>query len=173
MGKVLLVTGVAGTGKSTLEKLFREKGYATNDLDKGFASWQHIASRQPVTSPINQPASWYETHDWFTEKERLITRINEFRSSPDPLLLFGNTADLDSLHELFDTIFVLEYSDETTIHDRISNRTGNPYGKDPVEFAALLSYYEPMQKRFRKVGAIPIDCTLPIKAIIEKIENAV
>ena len=171
MGKICLITGVAGTGKSTLEKIFRNKGYATHDLDDGFASWQDIRTRERVPAPLNQPSSWYDAHDWFTEKDKLISRINVAKRSLAPLLLFGNTADLDSFHEYFDHIFVLEYSEETTIRHRIDTRTDNPYGKDPVEFAALLSYYKPMQQRFRNVGAIPIDCTKSLDDIVQIIKK--
>lgn len=173
MGKIILVTGVAGTGKSTLEALFRQKNYATIDIDNGFASWQHNNTRERVPAPVNQPASWYETHDWYTEKQKLTEYITLFRDSPDPLFVFGNAADLASLHELFDVIFALEYKDEATIRHRIDSRTDNPYGKDPVEFAALLSYYKPMQQRFRAIGAIPIDCTLPLDEIVAGIKSAI
>ena len=171
MGKIILVTGVAGTGKSTQEKLFRQEGYNTIDIDNGFASWQRKDTRERVDAPVNQPASWYEAHDWYTEKEKLANYIAPFRSSLDPLLIFGNTADLYTLHDLFDTIFALEYHDEATIRHRIDTRTDNNYGKDPVEFAALLSYYKPMQQHFLSVGAIPIDCTLPHEDIFSAIAD--
>lgn len=172
MGKIVLVTGVAGTGKSTLEEVLRNKGHATIDIDNGFASWQQNDTRERVSAPINQPASWYEAHDWYTEKQKLTEYIQNYKKSPSPLFVFGNTADLDSLPYLFDTVYALEYNDEETIRHRIDNRTTNDYGKDPVEFAALLSYYRPMQKRFRAMGAIPIDCTFPIESVVQEIESS-
>lgn len=165
MGIVVLVTGVAGTGKSTLEESLRHKGYQTIDIDNGYASWQHNDSRRRVDAPVNQPPAWYDTHDWYTEKEKLEASISSIKANSEPLFVFGNTADLDSHYDLFDTIFALEYTREETIRHRIEHRTNNDYCKDPVEFQALLSYYKPMQKRFRAGGAIPIDCTLPLARI--------
>lgn len=172
MGKITLVTGVAGTGKSTLEVVFRKKGYSTIDIDNGFASWQRNDTRERVEAPLNQPAMWYEIHDWYTEKEKLANYVHKFNDSTESLFVFGNTADLDSLPHLFDTIYALEYKDEATIRHRIDSRTTNSYGKDPVEFAALLSYYQPMQVRFRAMGAVPIDCTRPLEEITHIIEQS-
>lgn len=171
MSNITLVTGVAGTGKSTLEAVFRQKGYATIDIDNGFASWQRNDTRERVDAPVNQSAEWYQVHDWYTENEKLSGYVEKYRNSSEPLFVFGNTADLDQLPQLFDNIYALEYKDESTIRHRIDSRTTNSYGKDPVEFAALLSYYKPMQLRFRAIDATPIDCTLPLHEIAQIIET--
>lgn len=67
MGAVVLVTGVAGTGKSTLKASFSQRGYQTIDIDNGFASWQHNDSRKRVAAPVQQPATRYDKHDWYIE----------------------------------------------------------------------------------------------------------
>lgn len=167
-----LITGVAGTGKSTLEIEFRNEGYITIDTDEGYAHWLNNETRQEVSAPENQPHEWYDKHDWYTNGKKLERAIIDHKaSSNDPLFVFGNTADLYTFHNLFDKIFALEYQDENFIKERIMSRTTNNYGKDPTEFALLLSYYKPMQEKFRSVGAIAIDCSLPLEDTIRFIRE--
>lgn len=172
MAETYLVTGVAGTGKSTLRTLFANKGYVTEEVDDGFASWQNHQG-ETVPGPDKAPAEWYRLHDWNTVGQALIERINQAKQSSQPLIFFGNTGDLSDYTEYFAKIFLLEYHNEELIRQRIYSRTTNDYGKDPVQFTELLSYYRPTQERYRALGAITIDCSLPIDEIASIIESDV
>lgn len=169
-----LITGVAGTGKSTLENVFRDDGYATIDTDNGYAYWLDNETRKQVDPPKNELPSWYEKHDWYTNGPKLERAVRAHNAScSEPLLVFGNTADLYTFRDLFSLMFALEYNDENHIKERIHSRTTNDYGKDPVEFAALLSYYKPMQEKFQSVGAIAIDCSQPLEDTVRFIQDTV
>lgn len=171
MSESYLITGVAGTGKSTLEREFRNKGYDTIDTDRGYARWQLSDTLEAVPSPQNESSEWYDAHDWMTDTQKLLAKMSAHALSPEPLLVFGNTADLYTLHPYFHRMFALEYRDEDLIRHRIYTRTDNDYGKNPVEFASLLSYYQPMQEKFRSVGMTAIDCSLSLETIVATIER--
>ena len=171
MAESYLITGVAGTGKSALEQRFRHDGYQTIDIDEGYAQWQNIVTQEAVPAPLDEPSEWYETHDWMTNTPKLLAKINDHVPAPMPLFVFGNTGNLYTLHPYFKKMFALEYHDEALIRERIYNRTDNDYGKNPIEFASLLSYYKPMQAKFRSVGAVAIDCSLSLDHIVDFIHT--
>lgn len=171
MAEAYLITGVAGTGKSSLERRFKEDGHQTIDIDDGYARWQDVVTQEAVAPPVNEVAEWYETHDWMTNTPKLLAKIKDSASTPTPLFVFGNTGNLYTLHPYFKKTFALEYRNEALIRQRIYSRTDNDYGKNPIEFANLLSYYKPMQEKFRSVGAIAIDCSLPIDHIVDFIQS--
>ena len=169
-----LISGVAGTGKSTLEGVFRNQGYATIDTDFGYAHWLDRETRQLVAPPKNESAAWYAKNDWYTNLPKLEEKVrSHIANTEEPLLVFGNTADLYTTYPLFKKVFLLEYRDEAHIKDRIFSRTTNDYGKDPVELALLMSYYKPMQETFRSIGAIPIDCFTPLNEVVQFIKDSI
>lgn len=164
-----LITGVAGSGKSTLEKLFKEKGYVTIDIDDGYAMWRH-AGTDEVLAYTPDDESWHDVAEWVVD----VTKIKRFFDEhvEEDVLVFGSFARMKEVVGLFDKIFLLEYHDVDIVRDRIANREDG-YGKNPHELKRILSYVKPYQGKMRAYGAHPIDCTLPGDRIVETIEGEI
>lgn len=174
MNKNYLVTGLAGSGKSTLRDEFLEQGYEAHDLDKGFASWQNQDTRARVNYTTDKPPEWHKDHHWMLELNALHTQLREPTENNLPRLFFGFTADLSANASLFDGVFILTYEDDETIRHRAENRP-NPdaFGKQAGELAMIIRDREPVQATFRDLGAIAISCSLPTKLIAARIRQSI
>lgn len=162
-----LITGVAGSGKSTLEKSFRENGYVTVDIDDGFAEWRH-AETDELLDYTPDDAGWHEIAEWVVNIEELKAF---FDAHPDKqVLVFGSFARMRTMVDKFTKIFLLEYPNERVARQRIAGRDGG-YGKNPHELERVMSYIQPYQTKMKAVGALPIDCTLPIDEIVHAIKK--
>lgn len=170
MSKRYLVTGVAGTGKTTLEKIFAEMGYETNDIDQGFAHWYDRGTMEIVSYDPNGGREWLDRFTYRLDLPLLKKRLKDKIGTP--LIMFGDTGDLYDHFSLFDRVFLLEYPNDELVRHRLLTRGGDhPYGKHPDELAEVLSYYKHFQEKYRAKGAIVIDCSQQLEEIVEKIKN--
>lgn len=169
MPKRYLITGVAGSGKSTLEKVFREKSYSTVDIDEGFANWRHADTDELLEYTPDEPG-WHEVAEWAVDIEKLQAF---FANHPDdPVLVFGSFARMRQVVPLFDRIFLLDYPNAEVARRRIAEREGG-YGKHPDELVRILSYVEFYRQKMKAFGAEVIDCTLSVAEIARMIEKRI
>lgn len=162
-----LITGIAGSGKSTLEKLFRQDGYTTIDIDDGFTEWRHAETNEALAYTPDEEG-WHEVAEWVVKTDKLQAF---FDAHPrEDVFVFGSFARMKSVVGMFTKIFLLEYPNEATVRRRIAGREGG-YGKHPHELARILGYVQPYQDKMQAVGAVVIDCTLPIDETVELIKE--
>ncbi len=167
MSTAFLITGLGGTGKSTLERIFRQDDSSiTYDIDDGYAEWRDKQTGRPVEYVPNDSA-WNARSTWALRRELLEEKIRE---SAKRVLVFGMTNDLDQHADLFSKIFILEYPDEQTIRNRLAGRKEG-FGKNEPEIQRILRDYLPYQSVMRQLGGIAIDCTLPIEDVVGIIRN--
>lgn len=162
-----LVTGAAGSGKTTLERIFDQKGYETSDIDDGFAEWRDRRTGDVVDYHPEDP-QWHVYTDWSLRFDILKTRLSETKDKP--IIIFGSTNDLHKHLDLFDKTFLLMHTDEQNIRERIASREGG-YGKNEHELRNILSYYKYYQDRMLSLGAIAVDANLTINDKVRFIEE--
>lgn len=167
MSERYLVTGVAGTGKSTLKNIFSDKGYVAIDLDDGYAHWANRCTNEPTDIKGND-AKFFKEFDWMLRSEafdRLLKRDTQ-------MILFGTTCDLKYKTDLFRRVFLLEYPNESAVVERLGKRADG-FGNTPEELASVLSFYEKEQEAFNRLGAHVLRCTRPLDDIAIEIEDAI
>jgi len=161
-----LVTGVAGSGKTTLRNIFRSRGYQTYDIDEGFAGWVHKETNIPAVE-IDEPVEPLNLHhEWRIISGRLE---NIIRQSHGLTGVFGSAHDLYQYAYLFDAIFLLEYPSEEVLRQRIAQRPAGSYGQEPGELENIIRYWPVYEDNFRKIGAMTIDCTQPSDTVLQTI----
>lgn len=165
--KNYLVTGAAGSGKSTLERLFADKGYKTADIDKGFAQWRNKETGK--IEEYRRDPDWLKTVIWSLKVDKLKEMLDSAKD--EPVIVFGSANDLHEHLDLFDKTFLLEYPDEESIKDRLMQRRGDHFGKTEHEVKAVLDYYKEYQERMKQSGAQVINCMLPIEQVVLAIEG--
>lgn len=161
-----LITGVAGTGKSTIAHELAKLGYAAYDADAGFSFYVDKQTRRPVPHPKTPSLEWYAEHERIFD-EAVLEKL--FKKHVDePLFLASITANQSKYYPQFDKIFLLTADDETLAH-RLKTRTTSDFGKHPVDLHRVLSGQKDFDQSVRAAGAIEIDSSKPIETVAKQI----
>jgi broad-specificity NMP kinase len=124
----ILVTGIAGTGKSSALAELDRRGYRVVDTDE--PGWREY---RPHADPVDE----LHRGEWLWVEERM----NELLDSDDGRSLFvagGALRNQSRFHDRFDAIVLLSAPAEV-IFDRVARRTSNDYGKTPRDRAEILA----------------------------------
>lgn len=150
--KRVLLTGMSGTGKSTVIQKLSELGYNAVDLD------------QPDWSEYN------EEGDWIWREDRVRKLLAEFDG--DILFVSGCATNQVEFRSMFDHVILLSAPQDVII-ERLRSRTNNPYGKRPEELAEVLGYMETVEPLLRRGADYEIVTTVPMEDLISSILRSV
>jgi dephospho-CoA kinase len=161
-----LITGVAGTGKSTLAKELRRRGYATYDVEEGFSYHINKQTGERASYPTNPTPEWYERHERVFDEKILMNLIK--KHADEPLFICSITANQAKYYQQFDKLFLLSAPDEVVTH-RLGTRTNNYFGRHPLELQRVIGRHQQFDEELKALGAIVIDSTRPIEAVADEI----
>jgi shikimate kinase len=148
--KRVLVTGMSGTGKSTLIGELAARGYRAVDADcDEFSEWIEVSDD---TGPFGAPVDQYR--DWVWREYR----IQELLSTEDTEVLFlsGCAQNMGTFLPQFDHVVLLSAPAEVLV-ERLATRTTNPYGKQPDEVGRVLGLVETVGPLLRRIAGVEID----------------
>lgn len=160
----ILVTGMSGTGKSTVLKLLATRGHRTVDTDTD--QWSHW-----TTLPNGD-------RDWIWREPAIAELLADHHTGH--LFVSGCKTNQGSFYPArnepredgpaFDQIVLLSAPPEVLL-TRITERTSNPYGKRPEERAAILANLSAVEPRLRATATAEIDATAPLESIADQLEK--
>ena len=142
-----LITGVAGSGKSTIAKELRKRGYAAYDTEEGFSYYVDKKSGQRVSYPANPSFEWYENHERVFDEKVLKNLFN--KHAKELLFICSITANQKKYYPDFNKIFLLTI-DKNTLIKRIGSRRDNHFGKHPIDFSRLLARHDQFDEELKK-----------------------
>lgn len=168
MKKVFYITGISGTGKSTVVEKLAEKGVFPIDADsvKGLTHWIDKETKEKSEWHAGMSDAWYKKHQYICYKEKLIDLINS--SSKDIVIVAGLFNNRSELRELFDKVFLLQCKEETFMK-RIIERESHDFGKHPLDQENILSWYKNFERGVLEEGAILINTDRPLEEVVEEI----
>jgi dephospho-CoA kinase len=162
--KRVLVTGMSGTGKSSVIAALAARGYKAIDTDYG--GWAEVVSvvdEQARSGLVgNRDQLWRED------------RIAELLATDDAEVLFvgGAAPNQSKFYGRFDHVVLLS-APAPVMMERLVSRTNNPYGKDPEELARALALKERVEPMLRRAADLEIDTSIPLDQVVARILDLV
>jgi shikimate kinase len=147
----VLVTGMSGTGKSTVIAELAARGYKAIDTDADdWHTW--------VTVTGEPDRVWRED------------RMRDLLSTEDADVLFvsGTASNQVGFYRQFEHIVLLS-APVPLIIERLSGRTNNPYGKGRDELARVLEHVRTVEPLLRRAATLEVDTSVPLEQVLQTI----
>jgi dephospho-CoA kinase len=145
----ILVTGMSGTGKSTVLAELRRRGYDVVETDE--PEWMEWS---------NEDGGYLWREDRVAE---LLAREREA-----PLFVSGTVSNQGRFYPDFDAVVLLSAPLEVLL-GRIEHRTTNDFGKAPAERERIRSDFAAFEHRLRATCTHELDATQPIENIVAQL----
>ncbi len=174
MNKSILITGVAGSGKSAvcdeLEKL-GYKAFGIEDMKDMFTMIDRTTGKKSEIFD-NDNIEMVKKHDWICDKEKLRKLIED---NKDGIVFYAGTgSNMDDILPLFDMVFLLKPSPET-LTKRLSKRTSEKFGRTQEVQEWVFSWKDWWEEKMEKDGAVVVDANQDLEKvvadIIKKVES--
>lgn len=161
------ITGVPGTGKTTIGKLLQEKGHFFVDVDyePGLSSW-YDQDGNKVSNKPDADADWYSKHDWYWDKKSLENLLS--KHTDKHIFVCGMTSNQTDSLELFDKTFYLKVSNDELLRRR-EGRSKTDTPNDCHDF----HWHERFERSNLDKGAILVDAEQTTEEIITDVLNQV
>lgn len=155
----VLITGMSGTGKSTVIQELVARGYHAIDLDgDAWSEWIEVDEFGPEGHRTQREWVWRED------------RLAQLLQSEDDGILFvsGCASNQRKFYARFDQIVLLSAPNDLIV-ERLATRTNNPFGKDPDELARVLWDLKTIEPLLRRGASLEIDTSAPLTEVVDTI----
>jgi len=168
--KQILITGVAGSGKSTICGEFKKLGYRAYSIEdiKGLFSLIDKKTGKIIKSYDNNDIELIKQRDWVCDKKKLQKIIN--KNSKGIVFYCGTAVNLDELIPLFNKIFLLQV-DQKVLSKRLSKRKLSDLGKASEVQKWLFGWRNWWEDYIHKKGATIIGANRDIRKVAIDIIN--
>jgi len=150
----ILITGMSGTGKSTVVRELARRGHRVVDTDED--DWS-VELPLPDGSGVEQ--LWWE--------DRMTALLAE--DGEGTLFVSGCVANQGKFRDRFDAVVLLSVPEEVLL-ERIETRPTNPFGKDPAERERILRDLATVEPLLRRSASIEIMTDRPLREVVAAVE---
>jgi len=160
--KRILLTGISGTGKSTLTLELALRGYKAIDFDSdAWSEWVECVNNPTELGPPVEP-----NRDWVWREDRVRSLLA--LEDADTLFVSGCAMNMVQFYPRFDHIILLS-APATVIVDRLASRTTNSYGKRPEEVRRILDQMNTVEPLLRRRAGHEIDTGVPLDHVVRSV----
>lgn len=137
----LLITGLSGTGKTTVTERLRARGFEVVETDvDGWCEWSQLPSD---TEP-----------GWLWREDRMHDLLAAPRSGP--LFVSGCVSNQSRFYPQFDRVVLLTAPAEVML-ERVRTRTHNPYGQTAKQHQEVLRHIATVGPLLRRGADVEFD----------------
>ncbi len=158
MNKSILVTGIAGSGKSATCDEINKLGYKAYSIEdiNGLFKMVDKKTGKPFKNYDNDNLELVKRANWICNKNKLQRLI---RKNPKGIVFYcGVASNLDDLLPLFDKIFLLKVS-QKVLRERLGTRTSNDFGRTSEVQKWIFGWKKWWEDHMKEKGAIVIDAS--------------
>lgn len=166
----ILITGMSGTGKSTVVQALAARGHRAIDLDTD--EWSHWApaSGDDGLDPEASPDSPWYGRDWVWREDRVVRLL---AATPgDVLFVSGTAANQGKFRAQLDHIVLLSAPAAVLVR-RLSGRSPEEYGGRADELARVLRHVQTVEPLLRRACTLEIDTSAPLERVVQTLEDLV
>lgn len=157
MGKRnFLIEGVSGTGKSSVCRELRRRGYSAIDGDRELAYQGDPSTGKQVEGFC------HEHHIWDVEKVRRLAANEDDEAS----FFCGGSRNFKQFIDIFDEVFILDV-DLETLNRRLDSRSDDDWGKRTSERELVIRLHA--TKEDIPHNGIVLDATKPLMSLVDEI----
>jgi len=168
---LIYITGVPGTGKTTIQKELEQHGFEAYDIDQPrFGGPVNLTTGASTTVPSieDRTPDWFDQHEWRVSRSA-VKELKE-KSVGKTVYLCGTATTENVVWDLFDKVLYLQI-DEDTLRMRLAGREGNDFGKTEQELQIILERYREAQEVIKDLEVIMIDATTDLATTVDNIKQ--
>lgn len=141
----ILITGMSGTGKSTVLAELATRGWRTIDTDYD---------------------GWTDGDGGLWDEARMLDLLTQ---EPD-VVVSGTSENQGRSYDRFEHVVLLSAPADVLI-DRVRRRTNNPYGRSEEEQQQIRSHVVEVEPLLRRGATAELDARLPVENLADAIES--
>jgi dephospho-CoA kinase len=150
----LLVTGMSGTGKSSVLRVLAERGHRVVDTDTDeWSEWTVDAEGEP---------------DWIWREDAIAELLAGHERGH--LFVAGCRTNQGRFYDRFDAVVLLSAPGEVLLA-RIEEREDNPYGKSDRERELVLRHLAEVEPLLRATATAELDATATLAELADGLER--
>jgi dephospho-CoA kinase len=161
--KRVLITGMSGTGKSTVVAALAARGFKAVDADSPDFS-EVVGVPDGVITGIGPGV------DWVWREDRIAALLAT--EDADVLFVGGCASNQGTFSAQFDHVVLLTASADV-IAERLATRTTNDFGKDPGQLARTLMLRQEVEPLLRRGADIELDTAAPLDDVVASILGSI
>jgi dephospho-CoA kinase len=140
----VLITGMSGTGKTTVLEELRARGHRTLDTD--YDGW------------VLADGTWDEP------------RLSRFLAENHDAFVSGTVQNQGRFYDRFEHVVLLS-APAAVILQRVAARSTNPYGKSAQEQDEIRTYLQTVEPLLRSGATLELDARLPVAELADELER--
>lgn len=164
---IFLITGLPGTGKSTINNELKQRGFISFDADE-----DNLAHWFDADGNVIDKKDELRTHEFLNNHSRDIhadTVLEISHNNPyKAVFICGDPQNEDDLEKFFTKVFALNL-EEGIRQQRIRERSNNSWGKLIHEREYDLTFKDKALARYAREKYVVLDATRSTEKIVDKI----
>lgn len=169
MTKKILITGVSGTGKSTVCKQLINLGYEAYDIEniEGMFEMYYKGTKNIFLGHDNSKPEDIKNAEWLCDEIKLKAFIEDQKS--EIAFYCGIASNMDDILKFFDKVIVLQ-PDSNVLNLRLKNREGtNDIGNNQEGRDVVLGWKDWWEGEMLKKGAILVNANKTSEEVAKNI----
>lgn len=165
--KKIFITGISGTGKTTIyEELIKRNYYAISlDETDDLCYWVNRETKERIHGYFELNRDFTSQHQWICDIEYLKKLIN---LDKELVFVLGSASNQDQFINLFNKVILLQCKPMVFI-ERLNTRTNNDFGKHKTVQDHLLTWYKNFENKLIEGGAISINTDKQIGEVVDEV----